>query len=79
MGPLQLTVTWYKIHFAGDAVGHPKQRKFKSDWMKLVCFGRLPVRGLLSRMADSVTCDRLLQRVHWIQNLPAEATETSGF
>ena len=24
---------------ASYALGHPKQRKFKFDWMKLLCFG----------------------------------------
>ena len=29
MGPLQLTVTWYKIRHAGEcALGHPKQSDF---------------------------------------------------
>ena len=43
IGPLQLMVTWYKIHLAGVrasyTLGHPKQRTFKFDWMMSLCFG----------------------------------------
>ena len=42
MGHLQLTVTWYKIRHAGKQAthwDHTKQRKFKFDGMKSLCFG----------------------------------------
>ena len=35
MGPLQLMVTWYKIHHAGEqancTVGHPKKKKIQDS------------------------------------------------
>ena len=40
MYPLQLTVTWYKEHLAGEQATHwGIQNKEKSfDWMKSLCF-----------------------------------------
>ena len=41
---LQQMITWYKIMLESKviiipALGHPKQRKVKLDWLKLLCFG----------------------------------------
>ena len=41
---------------ANYALGHPKQRKFKFDLMKSLCFG-CPVRSLLSSKVFFVPCD----------------------
>ena len=61
MGPLQVTATWYKILHAGEQAthrGHPRQRKFKFDWIKSLCLMDVPVCNLLSTRADFVQCDR---------------------
>ena len=42
MGPLQLAVTWYKIHHAGEQATHwdiQQQRKCKFVLMKSLCSG----------------------------------------
>ena len=67
MDPLQLTVIRYKIHQAGGQGTHwDMQNKGNSSltgWRRFF-------RNLLSKMADSVPCDLLLQRVHWLEWVP---------
>ena len=64
MGPLQLAVTWYKIRHAGEqAVYWSIQNKATSSRQICIFFVLdVPVRSLLSSMADFVPCDRQLQR-----------------
>ena len=60
MGPLQLAVTWYKIHHAGEQATHwdihNKENANLSWWSRFVL--DVPVDSLLSSMADFVPCDR---------------------
>ena len=60
MGPLQLAVTWYKIHHAGEQAPHwdiqNKENANLSWWSRFVL--DVPVDSLLSSMADFVPCDR---------------------
>ena len=66
MGPLQLAVTWYKIRHAGDQAVHwDIQNKATSSRQICIFFVLdVPVRSLLSSMANFVPCDRQLQRAH---------------
>ena len=67
MGPLQLAVTWYKIRHAGEQAVHwDIQNKATSSRQICIFFVLdVPVRSLLSSMADFVPCDRQLQRAHF--------------
>ena len=60
MGPLQLTVTWYRIRHAGEQATHwdilDKATTSSSNCIFFVLDA--PVRSLLSSMADSIPCDR---------------------
>ena len=71
MGPLQLTITWYKKHLVGEQVTHwdiqnkensnlTGRRRFVSD---------VPVRSLLTDNVFFVPCGRLLQGDHWVELL----------
>ena len=66
MGPLQLAVTWYKIRHAGEQAIHWDVQNKATSSRKICIFVVLdvPVRSLLSSMADFVPCDRQLQRAH---------------
>ena len=66
MGPLQLAVTWYKIRHAGEQAVHwDIQNKATSSKQICIFFVLdVPVRSLLSSMADFVPCDRQLQRAY---------------
>ena len=59
MGPLQLAVTWYKIRHAGEQAVHwDIQTKATSSRQICIFFVLdVPVRSLLSSMADFVPCD----------------------
>ena len=66
MGPLQLAVTLYKIRHAGEqAVRWDIQNTATSSRQICIFFVLdVPVRSLLSSMADFVPCDRQLQKAH---------------
>ena len=67
MGSLQLAVTWYKIRHAGEQAVHwDIQNKVTSSRQICIFFVLdVPVRSLLSSMADFVPCDRQMQRAHY--------------
>ena len=63
MDPLRLTVSWYRIHHAGEQATHwDIQNKKIQIWLDEVTGWSevldVPVLNLLSSMADSVPCDR---------------------
>ena len=60
MGPLQLTVTWYKKHLDGEQATHwGIQNKATSSTQIWIFFVLdVPVRSLFSSKAFSVPCDR---------------------
>ena len=79
MGPLQLAVTWYKIRHAGEQAVHwDIQNKATSSRQICIFFVLdVPVRSLLSSMADFVPCDRQLQRAHSrVKNLTLKLLDT---
>ena len=64
---LQLTVTWYKIHHAGEQVTHwdilnKENSSSLTGWSNFV--SDVPLRSLLSNSVDFVPRDRKLQRAH---------------
>ena len=66
IGPLQDTITWYKIRHTGMQTVHwdiqNKEDSRLSDLSRFVL--DVPVRCLHSSMVDFVPCDRILQRAH---------------
>ena len=66
IGPLQDTITWYKIRHVGTQTAHwdiqNKEDLSLSDLSRFVL--DVPVRNLRSNMADFVPCDRILQRAY---------------
>ena len=59
-GPLQLTVTWYKIHLAGEQATQwdIRNKATSSSHTWIVFASDVPVRSLLSSKVDFVPCDR---------------------
>ena len=67
IGPLQDTITWYKIRHTGTQTSHwdiqNKEGLSLSDLSRFVL--DVPLRSLRSSMADFVSCDRILQRAYY--------------
>ena len=62
---------------ASCPLGHPEQSDFIKTNLHFLCFGPVPVRSLLSSMADFVPCDRQLQRAHSrVKNLTLKLLDT---
>ena len=65
-GPLQNTITPYKIHHIETQTAHwdikNKEELSLSDLSRFVLY--VPVRSLRSSMVDFVACDRILQRAY---------------
>ena len=74
MGPLHDPVTWYKIIYTGEQVA---QWDFQNNATRTSSPGpafvlEVPLRNLLTSIYNFVSCDRIVQRVHYIypfQNL----------
>ena len=68
IGPLQDTITWYKIRHTGTQTAHwdiqNKEDISLRDLSRFVL--DVAVRSLRPRMADFVPCDRILQRAYCV-------------
>ena len=66
IGPLQDTITWYKIRHTGTQTAHwdiPNKEDLSLSHLSHFILD-VPVRSLCSRMADFVPCDGILQRAY---------------
>ena len=82
IGPLQDSVTWYGINYAGTQITQwDFQNKGKSDWTGKSSFVlKVPLRYLRPSIIYSVPCDRILQRAYRLrQQLTYKNRENEKF